>query len=292
MSLAEAQIDPQQSIGQIAVSLPGATAIFRKLKLDFCCGGQLPLAQVVADKQLNLDVVVKALSALERSGEPPAPTDPAALIEHILTRYHAVHREQLPELIAMARRVEAVHKGHPDVPAGLADLLEDMAQYLESHMAKEEQVLFPLLTTGGHDLAAPRREKQAGQLAAGVGPGVVQRRRPEVVVVDVPGEVHQMCGLGLAYGSPCLAGVEQVSDDVASVGDRGRRAANGDDIVSGPDEGVHDRPSEKTALHLKINKDFPEGNPVRLLPLDGFTDALEIRGGLGAHRHTSAKIPE
>ena len=153
MSLAEAQIDPQQSIGQIAVSLPGATAIFRKLKLDFCCGGQLPLAQVVADKQLDLDVVVKALSALERSGEPPAPTDPVALIEHILTRYHAVHREQLPELIAMARRVEAVHKGHPDVPAGLADLLEDMAQYLESHMAKEEQVLLPLLTTGGHELA-------------------------------------------------------------------------------------------------------------------------------------------
>lgn len=153
MSLAEVHIDPQHTIGHIAVSLPGATAIFRTLKLDFCCGGHLPLADAVAEKQLNLDVVVNALSALERSGEPAAPTDPTALIEHILTRYHAVHREQLPELIAMARRVETVHKDHPDVPAGLADLLEDMAVYLDSHMAKEEQVLFPLLTTGGHALA-------------------------------------------------------------------------------------------------------------------------------------------
>ncbi|MCU0956765.1 MAG: DUF542 domain-containing protein, partial [Hydrogenophaga sp.] len=30
-----------QAIGQIAVELPGATAVFRRLKLDFCCGGQV-----------------------------------------------------------------------------------------------------------------------------------------------------------------------------------------------------------------------------------------------------------
>lgn len=148
-----AQIDPQQAIGQIAVNLPGATAIFRHLKLDFCCGGQMPLSEAVVAKGLSLDVVVKALSALERTDDTAIPTDPEALIAHILERYHAVHREQLPELITMARRVEAVHKGHPDVPVGLGDLLEDMAHYLDSHMAKEESVLFPLLTTGGHALA-------------------------------------------------------------------------------------------------------------------------------------------
>ena len=32
-------VDAEQSIGQIAVQLPGATAVFRRLKLDFCCGG-------------------------------------------------------------------------------------------------------------------------------------------------------------------------------------------------------------------------------------------------------------
>ncbi len=64
MNMNAAQIDPSQAIGQIAVSLPGATAIFRRLKLDFCCGGQLPLAEAVAAKGLNLDEVVKALNAM------------------------------------------------------------------------------------------------------------------------------------------------------------------------------------------------------------------------------------
>ena len=41
--------------------------------------------------------------------EDAAPSDPAALTRHIETRYHARHREQLPQLAAMAERVEDVH---------------------------------------------------------------------------------------------------------------------------------------------------------------------------------------
>jgi regulator of cell morphogenesis and NO signaling len=63
-----------------------------------------------------------------------------------------VHRQQLPELIRMARRVEAVHRDHPQVPHGLADHLETMEQELLEHMAKEEQILFPLLKQGGHPM--------------------------------------------------------------------------------------------------------------------------------------------
>jgi regulator of cell morphogenesis and NO signaling len=56
----------------------------------------------------------------------------------------------LPELIRMARRVEAVHRDNPHVPAGLADHLEEMHEELLSHMLKEEQVLFPILKSGGN----------------------------------------------------------------------------------------------------------------------------------------------
>jgi regulator of cell morphogenesis and NO signaling len=139
----------QQAIGQIAVNLPGSTAVFRRLKLDFCCGGQMPLQQACASKGLPLDAVLAELAELERPHELPATESPEALVNHILTRYHAVHREQLPELIRMARRVEAVHRESPDVPVGLADLLETMEAELLGHMALEEQVLFPLLRSGG-----------------------------------------------------------------------------------------------------------------------------------------------
>ena len=142
----------QQAIGQIAVDLPGSTAVFRRLKLDFCCGGQVPLQQACASKGLPLDAVLAELAELERPSELPATESPEALVDHILARYHAVHREQLPELIRMARRVEAVHRENPDVPVGLAEHLETMEAELLDHMDKEEQILFPLLKQGGHPM--------------------------------------------------------------------------------------------------------------------------------------------
>jgi regulator of cell morphogenesis and NO signaling len=76
------------------------------------------------------------------------PEDTGALIDHILTRYHARHRVQLPVLIALAGRVEAAHAEHPDVPFGLAQLLTRMTWEMESHMQKEEDGLFPTLRSG------------------------------------------------------------------------------------------------------------------------------------------------
>lgn len=142
-------LNAEQAIGYIAVQLPGSTAVFRRLKLDFCCGGQISLQQAATDKGLDPHAVLAELGTLQRSDEVPALTDPVALIDHILTRYHEVHRRQLPELIKMARRVEAVHHENPLAPKGLADLLETMEAGLLSHMEKEEGILFPMLKAGG-----------------------------------------------------------------------------------------------------------------------------------------------
>lgn len=70
------------------------------------------------------------------------------LISHILERFHARHREQLPQLIALAQQVERVHAAHSQCPRGLASHLMEMEQELLSHMMKEEQVLFPMLKNG------------------------------------------------------------------------------------------------------------------------------------------------
>lgn len=70
------------------------------------------------------------------------------LIAHIVSNFHEKHREQLPALIQLSRKVERVHEAHPACPAGLADALEALYQELESHMLKEEQVLFPMVARG------------------------------------------------------------------------------------------------------------------------------------------------
>jgi len=142
-----------QPIGRLAVDLPGSTAVFRRLKLDFCCGGQIALREACDDKGLSVDAVLAELDRLDRPDSPAVPQAPAEMIDHILTRYHAVHREQLPELIRMARRVEAVHRDNPDVPRGLAAHLETIEAEMLAHMAKEENILFPLLKAGGRGMA-------------------------------------------------------------------------------------------------------------------------------------------
>jgi len=140
----------EQTLGNIAVQMPGATAVFREWKLDFCCNGNVSLRQAAANRNLDLTDLLAQLAALERPDALPNEITADALIDHILTRYHDVHRAQLPELVRMAHRVEAVHRDNPNVPAGLADLLEDVQQEMLDHMAKEENVLFPMLKAGGN----------------------------------------------------------------------------------------------------------------------------------------------
>lgn len=142
-----------RTLAEIATTLPGATALFRRHKLDFCCGGQVPLAEAAVARRLDLNRLETELAAIAAAAAPaPAADGTPELIDLIETRYHATHRRELPELVRLARRVEAVHRAHPGVPRGLADLLETMAGELEIHMAKEEQVLFPLMRSGGHPM--------------------------------------------------------------------------------------------------------------------------------------------
>jgi regulator of cell morphogenesis and NO signaling len=75
--------------------------------------------------------------------------DATELTRHIEARYHARHREQLPALADLSRKVEMVHAGDPNAPVGLSDLLRRMIGELEVHMKKEELILFPAMRKGG-----------------------------------------------------------------------------------------------------------------------------------------------
>lgn len=72
-----------------------------------------------------------------------------ALIDLILTRYHETHREELADLVPLARKVEMVHADDPEVPRGLASALASLAAEMEDHMMKEEMILFPAMRAGG-----------------------------------------------------------------------------------------------------------------------------------------------
>lgn len=157
-------MDPgSETLAAVASRLPGATAVFRRHGLDFCCGGDRSLADAANEAHLRVDGLIAELAELDPEAAQAAPEAPDALIDHILERYHETHRRELPELIRLAERVEIAHKAHPKVPAGIAAALRELAAELESHMQKEEIVLFPLMRSGGapmigHPIARMRLE--------------------------------------------------------------------------------------------------------------------------------------
>lgn len=139
------------ALGDLARDIPGATAIFHNHNLNFCCGGKQTLREAAGLSKLDPELIVAELESLSAALEDGSGLDDASdatLIEYILTRYHDVHRQQLPELIRLAARVERVHGGHPLCPAGLTNHLEQMQEELVEHMRREEEILFPMIARG------------------------------------------------------------------------------------------------------------------------------------------------
>ncbi|WP_313411712.1 iron-sulfur cluster repair protein YtfE [Atlantibacter hermannii] len=139
-----------QPLGELALTIPRASALFRKYNLDFCCGGKQTLLRAATRQELDLDAIEAELTALaDEPIEKEWRTAPLAeIIDHIIVRYHARHREQLPELIYQATKVERVHADKPNVPKGLTKYLTMLHEELSSHMMKEEQILFPMIKQG------------------------------------------------------------------------------------------------------------------------------------------------
>ena len=152
----------RRSVGEIATSVPGATAVFRKYKLSFCCGGEAPLADAAAERKVPLEAILAELTALDFVQPTSDPAEKPRIAEHVVERFHAAHRRELPELIRLARKVERVHGDHEKAPHGLADTFEDLVATLADQMELEETELFPALAAGD----GSRREEIAAEHAA------------------------------------------------------------------------------------------------------------------------------
>ena len=152
-----------QTVSSIAAKLPGAAELFRRHDISFCCGGNVPLGEAAQDAGLAPEALLADLKALAQAAGRDAPSETKELISHLLSRYHATHREELAWLIPLAQKVERVHGSHPSAPVGLADALVKLRDDLDAHMAREEQILFPMMQRGGspsigHPIAEMRHE--------------------------------------------------------------------------------------------------------------------------------------
>jgi len=141
-----------RTVGDIAATIPGATAILRRFGINFCCGGELTLQEAASRRGASvaeLESALREVRGLASSDSPsPASMNDADLASYIVSHYHGAYRRMLPELIALSTKVEAVHRAKPNVPAGLADALQRMEAQLAEHMRYGEETLFPAIQKG------------------------------------------------------------------------------------------------------------------------------------------------
>jgi len=155
-----ATLDPDATLAALITEDPGRAAAFDHLRLDYCCHGQRTLADACAAAGLTPGDVARALAVARAPASPGLPdaTDAAALAAHIQATHHAYLHAELPSLVELARKVNAVHGArHPEL-AEVQRLVDTVNADLVPHLAREEQVVFPAVShdAGGTatDLAA------------------------------------------------------------------------------------------------------------------------------------------
>jgi len=141
-------ITPETRVADVAARNPATIRVFQRYGIDFCCGGKRPLAEACAEGHLTFGELTRELEAVETpaaESEVPATAPLVELVRRIVDGYHADLREELPRLSQMAARVVEAHgERHPEV-VPLAGALGALREELESHMMKEERVLFPYI---------------------------------------------------------------------------------------------------------------------------------------------------
>jgi len=159
-------LDQTKTVRELALEDPAAPRVLESLGIDYCCGGGKSLAAACREQNLSTEQVLEAIASAAGAGKSAA-TDRdwqkeplAELIEHIRTTHHKYTREEIARLNPLLAKVAAKHgKNHPEL-VRIQAAFSGLAQELDSHLMKEERVLFPYIqrleeSTARNQPAAP-----------------------------------------------------------------------------------------------------------------------------------------
>lgn len=146
----------KDAIGQIVAEFPGASEIFYKYSIDFCCGGDRPLSIAISTQGLNEKKLIEELNAKYQGFTENndkfidwARERPSKLIEHVVNTHHAYLNVELPKISELVLKILSVHgKTHEEL-FKVHKLFNNLRSELEEHLVKEEEFLFPLIMEYG-----------------------------------------------------------------------------------------------------------------------------------------------
>lgn len=136
------------TVGEIVADDFKYANVFNKYKIDFCCNGSIPLSEACKYVNIDLEKIIGELknTPLEYSTTidfKSWPTD--LLVDYILKFHHRNIRAQGPVIAELMDKVCHAHgDNHPELYE-IQELFTQSLENLESHLQKEEVILFPYI---------------------------------------------------------------------------------------------------------------------------------------------------
>ena len=156
------------TVGEIVGNDMRKADVFKKLGIDFCCGGKKPLDTACAEKGLDVNIVKEQL-AYATSNDLTSPVRYSEwplsfLVDYIVNIHHDYIRKNDTVLTELSEKVASRHGDNHEELIFIKELVEKALCELNVHMKKEEHILFPYIkqlenneqkTVGFHPITEP-----------------------------------------------------------------------------------------------------------------------------------------
>ncbi len=144
--------DKNATIGAIVAALPEAAEIFKAAGIDYCCGGNRRLAEVMKEQEIDGEEVYLRLEKAsedrksEYRGNDFTSMQPKTLSTYIEDTHHSYMRRALPDTAEILEVVLRAHGRNHQELFQVYRLFGTLKTELEQHLLKEETILFPSLS--------------------------------------------------------------------------------------------------------------------------------------------------
>lgn len=141
------QVD--DTIGTIVRDYPALSRLFEKAQMDYCCGGQRTLAEACVQRGIDPEKFLAELTSFVSTDPSPVGNlgtmSLAELTDQIERLHHAYLHSEFPRIESMTTKVAKVHGDKDHRLLEVKDIFFALSAELETHLMKEEQILFPMI---------------------------------------------------------------------------------------------------------------------------------------------------
>ncbi|HEY9000751.1 MAG TPA: iron-sulfur cluster repair di-iron protein [Mucilaginibacter sp.] len=158
----------EETLGEIVKGDLRKAEVFKKLGLDFCCGGKKTLKDACRENGLDILQVKEELNKTEQSSSGMPQHDfnswsLSFLADYIVNVHHAYVRQNMRILRDLSEKVADRHgQQHAELKT-IRNLVDEMASELAIHLQKEEVVLFPYIKELENSALGKNKDQQIFQ---------------------------------------------------------------------------------------------------------------------------------